>query len=259
MVGIDSLKRKIITTVITVFLALFTHHSFAKSSQDITGYLGITEIYAPKFSGSDSYKFLTLPASSIKYGALNIGSHRGISYDLLDQNDFKAGIVAGYFFGREESDADYLDGMGDIDDALTLGAYAEQKFKYFKLSSQVKRDFSADVGGTTADLSTSFSFMLSTRLLLTPSVKVTWMDDRYAQGIYGVTQTQANNSSLAETNASGGIEKVSLSSTAVFFITRELAFSSTLGVSRLLGDAKSSPITRASYPLLVIGSLSYNF
>ena len=259
MNGIEGLQRKIKSMATAAFIVLFSNHCFAESSQDITGYLGVTEIYAPKFSGADSYQFLTLPALSIKYGALKIEGHTGISYDLLNQDDFTAGVVAGYFFGRDESDADYLDGMGDIDDAITLGVYVQQKFKYFKLSSNVKRDLSVDVGGTTADFSTSFSFMATNRLLITPSIKVSWMDEAYAQAIYGVTQTQASNSSLAETTASGGIEKVSLSSTAVFFITRKIAFSTTIGIAKLLGDAESSPITRESYPLLVVSSLSYNF
>ena len=256
---IEGLQRKIKSVATTAFIVIFSNHCFAESPQEITDYLGVTEIYSPKFSGADSYHFLTLPALRIKYGALKIEGHTGISYDLFTQDDLTAGVVAGYFFGRDDSDADYLDGMGDIDDAITLGIYAQQKFKYFKLSSNVKRDFSVDVGGVTANFSTSFSFMATNRLLITPSAKVSWMDDTYAQAIYGVTQTQANNSSLAKTTASGGIEKVSLSSTAVFFITRQIAFSTTVGVSKLLGDAQSSPITHESYPVSVVSSLSYNF
>ena len=133
-----------------------------QSEYDISLGLGIAHM--PKYSGADKYEVRALPILNIKYGRLTVGGINGISYDIIKNKGLKAGVSLGYFRGRDESDAKYLHGLGDIGSAASISTYLRKSFGSFYVAGNVARDFSDDVGGITAKLSTGYAYKISPAL-----------------------------------------------------------------------------------------------
>jgi len=221
--------------------------------------IGLGAIYAPKFSGADTYETRAIPVLHVQYGRFTLGGANGLSYDFVKDDKFKAGVSLGYFRGRDESDADYLQGLGDLDSGVDIGLYARRSFGAFYVAANLKRDFSDDVGGVTGAASVGFAHRLSKRFLINSGLRVRWMNATHAQALYGVNAQQANLSALPATTAKAGIESGTLSLTALYFLNSSWTFTGSVSATQLMGDAKSSPITRDSQPTMIMASLSYRY
>ena len=240
----------------------YSGHSLADETKKTTSnhwVLGIGAGYFPKFSGSEDYEVRALPVIKIQYGNFSFGGIGGISYRFINNKGFTSGISVGYFQGRDESDADYLQGLGDLSKSATVGLYAKKQFGGFSISANVTRDFSDEVSGITSDISAGYAYKINQYLMVNTSVKARLMNDRYAQAVYGVTQAQSMASGLTATTAEAGIESASLSITTLYFINKQWTASIIVSASQLLGDAKESPITRESQPKMFMTSIAYRF
>lgn len=221
--------------------------------------LGVAGIYAPKFTGSDKYEAKPLPVIFIQFDRLTIGGAGGISYDLFRGEGVKAGVGLGYFSGRDESDADYLKGLGDLDASADIGFFARKRLGSFYLSANIKRDLSKDVGGITSAISAGYMHRVSPQLSLNTNVLARWMDDAHAEAMFGVSAQQAQSSSLLQTEAKAGIESGGLSLTALYLMSPHWVVTNTVSLTRYLGDAKLSPIVKEPTSIMFMTSMSYKF
>lgn len=221
--------------------------------------IGLGAVHAPKFLGGAEYETLAIPIVNIKYGRFTFGGINGLNYDAFKNYSYKAGVSLGYFRGREESDADYLHGLGDLDPEANLGVYIYKSFGAYYVRANLKRDFSEDVGGIRGGLAMGRAFQLTPRFSLSPTLGMSWMNDEYAQAFFGVDQQQAMASNLPVTKTGAGIESATLSVTGLYFLNRQWTFTGSLASTQLMGDAKKSPITHDSQSIMVMTSLSYRF
>ncbi|MGB1263364.1 MAG: MipA/OmpV family protein [Cognaticolwellia sp.] len=221
--------------------------------------VGVGAFYAPKYTGAEKYEIRAIPLISATYGRFTIGGMGGLSYDIVKSKGLKAGVSLGYFKGRDESDSKYLRGLGDVDSAATIGTYFKQSFGSFYISGNVKRDFSDDVGGITAGLSTGFSYKVTPQIMLNTSVSARWMNDDYAQAVFGVSSEQAAASGFDALSVKSGIESATLSLTGLYFVDKKWTVTAMIGTTNYMGDAKSSPITREQNPYMVMSGVSYRF
>ena len=98
---------------------------FAGSPWQVGGFVFVT----PKFEGAKSYDVLGFPfIAPAGFGqggsAIDIRGADDIRFRLIQNNGFEAGPLAGWRFGRDQDDAARLQGLGDIDGGLVVGAYA---------------------------------------------------------------------------------------------------------------------------------------
>lgn len=245
-----------------VFLVVVSS-GFANSEQSKTKNaivsVGLRSIYAPKFTGADEYETLPIPVVFVQYDRFTLGGVRGVSYDFFRSKGIKAGLALGYARGRKESDAKYLQGLGDLESSADLGLFVRRAFGPFHVTANIKRDFSEDIGGVTSAVSAGYSYRLSSQLSLRTNTLVRWMNDTHAEAVFGVTEQQAQNSGLLESQVEAGLESGALSLTALYFVNRRWAVTSTLSKKQYLGDAKQSVITREPKPTMLMTSVSYRF
>jgi len=221
--------------------------------------IGVGVASVPEFSGASENETRFLPLISIRYGRLSIGGVNGIAYELLNNNDLTVNATAGYFRGRDESDAEYLNGLGSIESSVTAGVAINKSIGPWRVGLKINRDFSEDVGGVTAGLSGSYSHKFSQQILVTLSSSVTWMDSNYASGVYGITEDQEMASVLKAYAASSGIESIGLSLSGLYFIDQHWTLTAVVSQSQLACEAKLSPITRKSNPHFIMTGISYRF
>ena len=128
--------------------------------------VGLGSIYTPKFTGADEYETLPIPVVFVQYDRFTLGGVRGVSYDFFRSKGVKAGLALGYTRGRNESDAKYLQGLGDLESSADLGLFVRRAFGPFHVTANIKRDFSEDIGGVTSAVSAGYSYRLSSQLSL---------------------------------------------------------------------------------------------
>lgn len=217
------------------------------AKKDWTVVVGGGGLYVPDYQGSDDYEFRPLPYFRIEYQDwLTLSVPEGLKVAVVDEDGFTAGVLAGYRFGRDAGDNIALAGLGDVDGALELGAFADYKFDAIRLSLDARRAVAGDDAGTIATLSVRYEARFAgTIVSLGP--KVSWVDDSYAQTYFGITPVQAAASTLgyAPYAANGGIKDYGIGLTVVVPLDNSWSVTGLASVSRLTGDAADSPIVDA--------------
>lgn len=200
-------------------------------------------LLSPDYDGSDDYEVRALPYVSAKYSDwLSFSVPDGLKLTAINENGFRAGVLASYRFDRDEDDNVALRGLGDIDGTVELGGFAEYKFDALKLGLDVRQGLSDDTG-LLATLSLRHESRIGpARISIGP--QMTWGDDEYMQTYFGITPAQAAASTLgyAPYVAESGIRSYGLGFSAFTPVSDNWAITVIAGVSQITGDAADSPL-----------------
>lgn len=206
--------------------------------------LGAGTILMPEYEGSNEYELMAVPYFDIKYKdkiAINIID--GIRYKLFDNDNFNFGMGLGYDTGREESDAERLNGLGDIDPSLEGLLYAEYNFKNTGFGFEFSKDLIDGHDGMYIGLEAKHRVILSKKMIIIPSLKLTFADNNYMESFFGVSNLQSGNSGFPVFEAKAGLKDASLYVPLIYKWTEHWSVITTFQYSRLMGDASDSPIT----------------
>ena len=225
--------------------------------------LGAGVAISPSYEGSDDYVFFPIPAAAGSIGGINFQPNgTGLAADLIaDPRDAKFGIVLGPVgrvrLNRTRQIKDpVVERLGKLDTAIELGVQAGVQYSgiitpYDTLSATV--DVTWDVAGAYKGriISPSVSFLtpVSRGAAVVLSANATHVDDNYNDYYFSVTPAGTLASGLPTFSAKGGFKSVGATALFTYDLNGDitdggLAVYALAGYSRLLGDAKDSPITR---------------
>jgi outer membrane protein len=219
----------------------------------------------PEFEGSDELGFGVKPIIDIRRpGArewLSLPSdHGGIT--LFSTNNFRIGPSFNFIQRRKEDDSDALRGLGDVDWALEVGAYAEYWLTDFvRTRAEARRGFNGHEGFV-ADFSADFVWRPLPPWTLTLGPRLSIADDEYMRTYFSVTPAQAVTSGLRAFDAQGGLKSAGALASVTYQWTPQFATMAYLEYARLLGDAADSPIVseRGSRDQFTVGvGAKYSF
>lgn len=232
--------------------------SFPATSDDAGLDFGIVAggfaFITPAYEGSDEYRVSGFPLIYPKFYGDGSGLGDRLTLRGLDDVRFAAlryrglevGPVAGYTFGREEDAADLLDGIGDVDAGFVLGAYAGYTFEPFFLDAAYIRQVTGeDDTGYQVKLSGGTETTLNERLDLTSTLSAVYASDDYMQSYFGISPAQeaASTAGLTAYDAEAGFKSVGLDFAFDYQLTQRASVKTSVGYSRLIGDAADSPVT----------------
>lgn len=212
---------------------------------DVT--VGISGEYGPVSPGVDKTEFDALPYVDIEYkDRYFLNFERGLGAYLLrseDEPEYAFGVAVGYAEGRDESDArTELDGLGDIDWAAEVVLFAEGEIGFVEVELEVAKAVGGH-DGLTAEFSAGVDAPVTDRLFVGVAPFITYADGKYTQSFYGVSASQAANSATySQYDADGGFENYGVELEANYKITQNWSAITSASYTRLLGDAKDSPI-----------------
>lgn len=236
----------------------------AKSDWDVS--LGAGAALAPTFEGSDRYHVMPVPLVSITYKDMISLNATGLSA-YWRTGDLRIGAGLTYNPGRTDSKDDgllsngddRLRGMGDIDAALGLKAFASYRLWMLDLSAAVTKYTGDDNDGVVVDLGLALPYKLTDKLTLTPHVGATWANQDYMQTFFGVTTTQAANSGFARYDADAGFKDIRAGIDANYRFDEHWFLSVRTDVKRLVGDAVDSPISFSYTGVTAATMIGYRF
>lgn len=214
---------------------------------DIT--IGLGGMYEPVSPGVDEYEFSALPYIDIEYKErFFIKSQYGVGAYLLKSDsglEYALGAAIGYDGGRDEDDASaQLQGLGDIDGSAEAIVFAEIEIGPVEMGLELAQGLSSDGhDGFRAEISAGMDTMVTDRLMVGAGPFITYGDGQYIESYYGVTAEQAARSAIYDQyDTDGGFETYGVEVNARYMMTDHWSVVGFASYTRLMGDAKDSPI-----------------
>lgn len=242
--------------VLSLGMIAATSVSAQDQSSDRT-VVGVAAIYAPARQGGDDYRLMPFPVIDLKYGRFFASSRKGVGMTVLDGPAVNVGAGVTYVPGYRRRDAPV--GIGRLSGGAGARIAADVRAGAFVASLGGTKVLSGDVDGALIDASLAFPVRVTERLSLAPGVSATWADRKYNQAYFGVSPSQAVASGLPAYRPGGGIKDVSASVSANYRLSERTSLGASVGVSRLAGDAKDSPmVVDRTQPSAVL-SVAYRF
>ena len=236
----------------------------AKSDWDVS--LGAGAALVPTFEGSDRYHVMPVPLVSITYKDMISLNANGLSA-YWRTGDLRIGAGLTYNPGRSDSKDDglfgngddRLRGMGDIDAALGLKAFASYRLWMLDLNAAATKYTGNGNDGVVLDLGLALPCKLTDKLTLTPHADTTWANKGHMQTFFGVTSTQAANSGFARFDAGAGFKDIRVGIDANYRLDEHWFLNVRTDVKRLVGDAVDSPISFSDTGVTAAVMAGYRF
>lgn len=225
------------------------------------GSVGAALAYGYRYLGSDIRRTALFPALEYRWASgWFAGTTNGIGYRFGSPENMQFGLRVTADFGRSESRAPLLAGMGDIKARPEFGGF----FNFYlsrdiNLSSTLRYGAGNSRKGAQLDLGAHYAMQLAPQWRAAAGLSTTIVNGDYMQEYFGVTQAQALTSQNPAYAAGAGVRDVRASLSLNYFIDSAWTITGALSATSLQGDAKNSPIVRERTPISGIAALSYRF
>jgi outer membrane scaffolding protein for murein synthesis (MipA/OmpV family) len=214
--------------------------------------------HGPPYPGSAQRETRLTPGLALRWGRVSLASRSafsvrgaeagtggGLRVELADGERLRVGLGLRADSGRQESDSDELRGLGDVRRTVRLRLSVSYRLDDgWRLRSLAAADALGRGGGLQGDLQVLRDLPLSPSLVLNGTVSLGWGNRQYLQAYYGVTPEQAVRSGYPVSTPSAGLRDLSFSLGLRQELGPRWALFGGAGVSRLIGRAADSPLTR---------------
>jgi outer membrane scaffolding protein for murein synthesis (MipA/OmpV family) len=227
---------------------------------DAWGSLGISSVaigggafVMPKYEGSHSYRVIGAPLiipqrADGTESSFDVQGVDDVRWRLFRHGGFEAGPLAGWRFGREESDGRRLRGLGDVDGGLVVGGYMAYNLGLLKPFVSYHYQVTGDDSSGVLRLGSEAKFVVSRGFELTGTAGASYGDDNYMRNYFGIStqQSLASTAGLAAYDADAGFKDVFIGATAEMALTDRWTLYMTGRYARLIGDAADSPVVESA-------------
>lgn len=198
----------------TLFMPVSAMAQDAKTKEGWSYSVGLGGIYAPTYMGDDENRLSLVPNVRVTYEDKFFASMgEGIGYNVINTNGFKAGPIVKYDFGRDDDgdstfavsgdDTNDLNGLGDVDGSVEVGAYVSYEFKPVIGKLELRQGLGGHEG-MVGDASLHYKGMTKISnqpLIYSFGPEITYTNDDYNDAYFSVNAAQSRASGLAQYNA----------------------------------------------------------
>ncbi|MDB5986318.1 MAG: hypothetical protein JWR16_1371 [Nevskia sp.] len=236
----------------------------ATKTWDVTAGGGL--VVRPTYEGSDRYRVAPVPFVNVIYDdMISLGVNGLSAYWHHDGLRIGGGLT--FDGGRKDHQSngifnggdDRLRGLGNINSALGLRVFASYRLRFAVIDGTVTKLIGGNNDGLFANLGISLPYKLTDRFILTPHVSATWANQSYMQTYFGVTPTQASNSSFPEFSANSGFKDVGVGINATYLFNRHWFIRADANVKEFTGDARKSPLSISNTNATFMTIAGYHF
>jgi MipA family protein len=223
--------------------------------------LGSTIEQAPPYPGAGFERLTMRPVAMLKmgrwrlstsrgaglYGFANESAGAGASTELLDAGRWRLGLSFRYDSGRKASESPQLAGLPDVERTLRGRLYASYELtKRWSVNASLSHDLLGRGGGALARGGLAFRqpFVWADRPWeWSANAGTGWADRTHLQTRYGITAEQSVATGLRAFDPRASLLDVGVNASLTTALTPNWVAFTTLGNSRLVGDAAQSPLT----------------
>lgn len=212
--------------------------------------IGVIGYYGAEYLGGDDNELRAFPIIDIKYAQYFLNGLKGVGIGAEPADGLIIGAGIAYAFGRDQDDADRLEGLGDIDSGARLNLFGSYEIPVesgplsgnYKASLDLNHQFTGADTGVVAKLGFSRSDLFDRRYLWINSVAANFGSGQFQDTWFGVSQQQSASSGLPQYDTDDVLYSLGAVSRLIFFLTRDLSLITAVGLEKLTGDVADSPI-----------------
>lgn len=219
---------------------------------------GATVISVPRYPGADERRVLVVPSWDVVYRERWFS--KGLDFagvHFKKRGAWKSGAaIAWELDSRDESDAPRFEGLGDVESTMSAKLFGEWSRSLLTVSAAASHDLLGRGHGLTATLDASVAVPFFQPWFFAAGPGVSWIDGENAATFFGVDAEQSRRSGLPAHEAAAGIRDVRFTAVASRRLRGEWRAAAVTSLSRLRGDAASSPVTGRKDELSFVFTLS---
>lgn len=210
--------------------------------------IGAGVLYRPDYRGSDEHEATPIPYVGFRYGVGGMvlsGEGAGLKLDVLPGDNFAAGPIIKYGFGRSDVADPVISLLPEIDAGVDVGGFFEASSQAGRGRLSAGLQLASGVGdreGVSASLQAGYHFPISSRVRISLRSSITWADEQFMQTFYGIDAAGAVSSGLASFEAEPGLESAGLSAAVNYRLNEKWSATALASFDRLLNSAADSPI-----------------
>jgi MipA family protein len=211
------------------------------------GLIGLRVNSSPEYLGSDQQKTRAAPLLSARWhNGLFAGFPSGIGINFAPEQPLQYGLAVRADMGRDESDSDYLRGMGNIKTRPELAGFANFTLNDVTVRTSLAYGSTDERKGLVWDFGMAYGIPLTRNSRLSFSVDGSFVNEEYMRAYFGVTSAQSFKSGYSIYSPGAGLRDVRLGVNYMYMFSREISLMAGLRAYQLLGDAKDSPLVRST-------------
>lgn len=220
--------------------------------------VGAGAMFQPEYEGGDSYEIQPIPYIAATYDEWLTLDPTGAKADVYKTGAFTFTLGAGYETGRDEDDADALEGLGDVDMGGVLSARVTADLGPAAVYVGAEKTLGGS-DGMLASLGAELGTNATDSLRLGVGAEVIWADDNHMESYFGVNGRQSARSGYDRFDAEAGFKRVDVTASATYSMTEHWFARGEAGVGVLIGDAADSPFVEEELQPSALLALGYRF
>ena len=225
------------------------------------GLVGAAVLAGAEYQGSDERRTLAVPVLDYQWAnGWFAGVTNGIGYNFADSQRMQYGLRVTADFGRKESRASALRGMGDVDARAEFGGF----FNYalspeVSFTSSLRYGAGNDRKGLIVDLGGDYSIEMGAHWRVGLGAGISLANAEYLQSFFGVTAAQAAASGYRAHAPGAGVRDGRVSLSLTYMASPRVSVTAGVTASALLGDAADSPLVRKKTSVQGLLAATYAF
>ena len=205
--------------------------------------VGAAGLIAPKFEGSNKYRFSAQPLISLgRQGEATRFSSRNdnVSFAVIDNDRFRVGVAGKLLFERDYD----INGLKDTKFGGEAGGFVDiYPTDWLRVRGEVRHGIRAHKG-VVADIAADAFYDVTPTVRVSGGPRATFASKDYFKTYYGVDAEEAAASGLSEYRPGSGFKSVGVGGAITWKATDTIDTSLFGEYSRLQGPAKDSSIVR---------------
>ncbi len=225
------------------------------------GTVGAAVVATYEYQGSDKRSTLLVPLLDYQWASgWFAGFSNGIGYNFSSSQPLQYGLRVTANTGRKVSSSDDLRGLGDVAATAEVGAFLNYTLpRGLFLTSSIRYGAGVDRKGLIVDLGAGYLTTIAPKWNLAAGLGITLANASYMQSFFGITAAQAGASGYAAYTAGSGARDVRANLALTYSIAPKISVTAALYATRLLADAKDSPLTRKRSAESGVVAINYAF
>jgi len=243
-----------------------------KVKRDIEGAIGPVFTLSPEYQGAAHSQVSVEPGFFLRYGRYTVSNtgafvtrrkddvFRGLGVDLKQSEAIRFNFALRIDRGRRSATSESLQGLQNVPATIRGRASITRQFgRGWKGSVGWSPDLLNRGGGQTADVGISHDRTLSPGLTWNVGAGLSWASTRFMRSYYGVTPEESVASGYPAYTPSAGWKDASLSTTWRLDVDKRWVAFWGGTVTRVLGPAAESPLTRQRNQWSLTGGIAWRF
>lgn len=229
-------------------------------AEDMTFGLGVATGFAPDYPGSDRYKNVTLPVFQLRYKDKFTLDPLGARLRVWKSDCCRLRAVLSLSESRQADQGTPTSRLPDVDRGINTGFIFEGRiYGPFAFRLNARKEIAGGHGGVT--ISPAVGVILRNKAdtySVIPEIALTWGNGKYMDAFFSITPLGAA-SGLPLYDADSGPREVSARLTATYRFNQDWMLIGRAQASRLVSDAKRSPLVADKFQGLLGMGVMYTF